>query len=144
MFGETTFMVRAPAFHCRPCRATFMSGSTMLATDRVIAAYLATRSPPSGEALRFIRKALGLRGFELAELMGVTGETVSRWENGQRPVDAKAWVVVGSVMLEDVGQPAATMRRLLALGKELRMPKVVRLGLGRPRVRRSVPVAGVA
>jgi DNA-binding transcriptional regulator YiaG len=36
----------------------------------------------SGAELKFARKALGLRQPELAEHLGVTLETVSRWENG--------------------------------------------------------------
>lgn len=35
----------------------------------------------SGAELKFARKALGLRQTELAEQLGVTSETVSRWEN---------------------------------------------------------------
>ena len=44
----------------------------------------------SGTELKFARKALGLRQPELAEQLGVTEETVTRWENDsetfKRPV----------------------------------------------------------
>ncbi len=39
----------------------------------------------SGAELRFARKVLGLRQVELAEHLGVTPETVSRWETGADP-----------------------------------------------------------
>ncbi|HCF56532.1 MAG TPA: hypothetical protein DFS52_00855 [Myxococcales bacterium] len=34
-----------------------------------------------------MRRALGLRSRDLAELLDVSPETVSRWENATRPVD---------------------------------------------------------
>ena len=37
----------------------------------------------SGKEIRFLRKALGLKAKEFAKLIGITPETVSRWESGQ-------------------------------------------------------------
>jgi putative zinc finger/helix-turn-helix YgiT family protein len=42
----------------------------------------------SGTDIRFLRKALGLNQQELADLMGVRNETVSRWEAGRQPIEA--------------------------------------------------------
>jgi putative zinc finger/helix-turn-helix YgiT family protein len=39
-----------------------------------------------GTEIRFLRKALGVSGKKLAELLGVRDETVSRWENGKEPI----------------------------------------------------------
>ncbi len=44
-------------------------------------------SPPE---IRFLRKWLGHSGEDLARLMGVTPEQVSRWENGKRNMGAPA------------------------------------------------------
>lgn len=38
-------------------------------------------SPLSGKEVRFLRKQMGMKAVELAELLGVTKQTISRWEN---------------------------------------------------------------
>jgi DNA-binding XRE family transcriptional regulator len=40
----------------------------------------------NGEELRFARKAMGLRQPDLAALLDVATETVSRWETGGEPI----------------------------------------------------------
>ena len=47
----------------------------------------------NGREIRFLRKALGYTGKELAEKMQVTAESVSRWENDKelmRPMGERA------------------------------------------------------
>lgn len=44
----------------------------------------------SGEAVKFARKALGLTQTELAERIGSTKESISRWEREERPMEP--WV----------------------------------------------------
>lgn len=44
----------------------------------------------TGEMVRFARKALGLTQTELAERIGTTKESVSRWEREERPMEP--WV----------------------------------------------------
>jgi len=125
----TTFLVRAPGFVCKACRALFMPGDVLERVDLEVASVLASKCGSSGETLRFVRKALALRGFELADLLGVTGETVSRWEHDQRPVDLSAWIIVGSLVLERAGHPTETLPRLLAMKKPSKLPATVRLSL---------------
>ena len=40
----------------------------------------------SGEEIRFLRKEMGLKAVELANLLGVSKVTVSRWENSAKPI----------------------------------------------------------
>lgn len=132
MVVGTSFVVRAPAHTCKECRAVFMAGDVLERIDLEVATVLAMKGPLQGETLRFMRKALGLRGFELASLLDITGETLSRWEHEQRPVDPMAWVLVGSLVLEHAGRPPVTLRRLLAVGKAktAKLPKTIQLKVG--------------
>jgi transcriptional regulator with XRE-family HTH domain len=41
----------------------------------------------AGADIRFLRKALGRNQLELAALLGVRGETVSRWESTHQPIE---------------------------------------------------------
>lgn len=44
----------------------------------------------SGPEVRFLRKMLGWSGADFAAHMGVSAETVSRWETGRTPIGAQA------------------------------------------------------
>jgi DNA-binding transcriptional regulator YiaG len=47
-----------------------------------------------GEELRFARKAMGLRQPDLAALLDVATETVSRWETGTEPIRRQTQLAV--------------------------------------------------
>jgi DNA-binding transcriptional regulator YiaG len=125
--GGSTFIVKLPAYACRDCKAVFMEGSALERADLEIACVLASRGPATGEAFRFIRKTVGMRAVVVASLLGVTAETISRWENGQRPVDGNAWIAMGSIALERAGRPCSTLKRLMGLSKGAKLPKTVRI-----------------
>lgn len=125
----TTFVVKLPAYGCRDCKALFMEGTALERADLEVACVLASRGPASGEGFRFLRKTLGMRAVVIAELLNVTAETVSRWENGQRDVDGNAWIAVGSIVLERAGLPCSTLKRLMGLAKRPKLPKTVRIDL---------------
>lgn len=44
----------------------------------------------TAEEVRFLRKSLGWSGQDFARHMGVSPETVSRWENGREPIGPTA------------------------------------------------------
>jgi DNA-binding transcriptional regulator YiaG len=48
----------------------------------------------TGDELRFARKAMGLRPLELAALLDVTPEIVSRWETGADPIGRQTQLAV--------------------------------------------------
>jgi len=55
----------------------------------------------SGPEIRFLRKSLGWSGNDLADLIGVSRETISRWETSHR----------------EIPQPAERLLRLLVMTK---------------------------
>jgi DNA-binding transcriptional regulator YiaG len=76
---------------------TMKDGTPLLSAEqleqlelRAAITVLASVELVSGAELKFARKAMGLKQIDLAEHLGVTGETVSRWENDaetfKRPV----------------------------------------------------------
>src|SRR5262249_34268170 len=65
----------------------------------------------SGEEIRFLRKALGMKAVDLAKFLDVTPETFSRWENGAIPISTNAerilrLRVVHALRLKTPGVPA--------------------------------------
>ena len=110
-----TFVVTVAAGACRACASVFMEHASLERAEVQIACALARYGPLSGEAFRYVRKTLGMKAIGIAELLGVTPETISRWENGQRALDQTAWLAIGSIMLEHAGKKPETLERLRQL-----------------------------
>lgn len=69
---------------CRRCGEEEVVIPNMVELHRVIAAGVINKQARlTSPEIRFLRKHLGLTGVSMAELMGVTPETISRWENGK-------------------------------------------------------------
>ncbi len=58
--------------------------------------------------VRYLRKYLGLAANELATQMGVTPETVSRWENGAQPMGAVAERLLRLMVAQTNAEPHDT------------------------------------
>ena len=128
------FVATLAAHHCKRCRASFIHGVDLETLNVHIGCALATGGRATGASFRFMRKTLGMRASTLGTLLGVTPETISRWENAQRPVDPNAWIAVGSLVLEHAGEPAMTLERLRRLQRGASLPKVVTIDMTtRPR-----------
>jgi DNA-binding transcriptional regulator YiaG len=113
--GSREFVVTVAAGACRSCGSVFLENASLQRAEMEVACELARHGPVSGDAFRYLRKAIGLRAVVVAELLGVTPETISRWENGQRPVDKAAWMTLGSVVLEQASRQPETLERLREL-----------------------------
>ena len=79
--------------------------------ELAIAVQVAEVAPVSGEGFAWMRKALGLTGKELGEILGVRLETISRWERGEVDVTRTAWLYVGGAVLEKVGRKPSLIER---------------------------------
>jgi hypothetical protein len=75
----------------------------------------------------------------VADLLGVTPETMSRWENGQRPVDRAAWLTLGSVVLEQASRRPETLERLRELRVHGSGARSVRIDVTRAEFTGAVP-----
>lgn len=73
-----------PVPTCEKCGTSLISQKEMEESERRAALrVLKDVEGPSGDVLRFARKALGLRQVDLATALGKTFETVCRWEKDE-------------------------------------------------------------
>jgi DNA-binding transcriptional regulator YiaG len=103
-----------PAMKCRACGEGFSGIIDLVRADLAAAVELANRGLKDGGAFRFLRKALGVSGEKLAQLLDVTEWTISRWENGHAPVDRSAWAALAAMVSEKLAGQTTTLDRLRA------------------------------
>ncbi|MBX3185815.1 MAG: hypothetical protein KF819_02325 [Labilithrix sp.] len=72
---------------------------------------------------------LQLKGTELAAMLGVAPETLSRWESEAMPLNPLAWVTVAAMVLDKLEGRAVTTKQLRASvgGERSAIPIEVRL-----------------
>jgi DNA-binding transcriptional regulator YiaG len=80
--------------------------------DLTIAAWLAEHGHVHPEAFRFMRKALGLQASQLADLLGVTRESVSRWENGKHEIPRGVFLLLGVLVAHEL-EGGSTVERIM-------------------------------
>ena len=104
-----------PARRCARCDGVELDGAAMERFRLHVGCQLADGGVHTGEALRYMRKALGLRACDLARLLDVTPETISHWETGKAKPSCAA-LVVTAAMIQDCMEGRTTTRdRLDAL-----------------------------
>lgn len=116
-----------PGQECRQCGESFFEVRTLARFDQLVAKELANAGVKTGDVLRFIRKAAGVRAVDLAALLDVRPETVSRWEHDKRPIDRGSYAVLHQLLIEKLAESTATADYLRRLGKAKRLPKTVRV-----------------
>jgi DNA-binding transcriptional regulator YiaG len=116
-------------------RACGKCGEAIVALDELdrftlaVAVALAQSGAHSGDAIRFMRKAIGLSATALAELLDVSMETISRWEHGERNAPLPSVATLGAMVIDHAAGSTATADRLRALRKGPRLAKVVHVEL---------------
>jgi putative zinc finger/helix-turn-helix YgiT family protein len=121
MVGERTFTATLPAQVCPICGETYIGFEDLGRFEHAVASTLAREGTSSPEAFRFMRKSLGIPAVELAELLDVTPETVSRWEHGKLRVERRSLALLGSLVLEHAEGRTSMLDHLRSL-KEPRNP----------------------
>jgi DNA-binding transcriptional regulator YiaG len=94
--------------------------------ELAVACELADRGVRTGEAVRHMRKVLGLRAADLARLLDLTPETISHWETGKARIGRAAFVVLGAMVQDALEGTSSTRDRLSALDEDGPRPKVLR------------------
>ena len=82
----------------------------------------------SGETFRYLRHALGMTAREVSAELNVSHETISRWENEERPLDKLAWATLAAIVRDELDGTERTRQQLRAMRKPKRLAKTVRLG----------------
>src|SRR5689334_17175942 len=68
---------------CKACGEILFKLSERGRMEQLAVAQIVARGIRSGKEFKFVRKLAGLRANEIAEMLGVRKETVSRWERGE-------------------------------------------------------------
>src|SRR5438552_15689051 len=109
------FQADAEMDQCRHCGETYLREWTTSLFFLEIALHLARTGNGSPEALRFMRRQVGLNAATLAELLDLRPETVSRMETGKGAIDRRTVEIVAA-MVEDRARGARdTIERLETL-----------------------------
>ncbi len=127
--GKHVFTAKVPGLKCRQCGEIYFDGPSLERFELRVAVELARAGESSGDVMRFMRKTAGLRAMELAELLGVTPETVSRWETGKQPVEHRAMAVVGALVAERLEGKTSTLDNLKALRRPRKLAREIELTL---------------
>jgi len=74
-------------YKCKACSETFVSIPMMEELHLLLGRELCCKKDLlTGKEVKFIRKELHMKAKEMAQALGVTASTVSRWENDKEPI----------------------------------------------------------
>jgi len=90
--------IAAHGKRCRECGETVFDLTEMKRQERAIAKAIAERGVRTGSELKLVRKVAGLRVVDIAAMLDVTPETVSRWERGTVEIPRAAAYVLGDLL----------------------------------------------
>jgi putative zinc finger/helix-turn-helix YgiT family protein len=126
--GGHRFVASLPGRVCADCGESYLDAKTLERFELTVAVYLALAGETTGEVFKFIRKAVGMKATELADLLEVAPETISRWETDGRAVDRGAFVLIADMAREALEGRAGTLDMLKSQRAPRRLAKTVRLG----------------
>jgi putative zinc finger/helix-turn-helix YgiT family protein len=124
-----TFTATLHARVCPVCGEKIVAYEDLHPVNLAVAKTLAKEGPIDGPSFRFMRKTLCMKATDLARLLDVTPETISKWENDKTPVLRSAWMVLTEMVLDEAEKRSRTLMRdrLADLAKGKRTRKHVRL-----------------
>jgi len=123
---------------CANCNEAYLEPGALARFEKRAALELARAGVQTAEAVRFMRRALGLRGQEFAELIGQTAENISRVENGKVAPDLRTVTILGSLLEDQENGSTATLDKLRALRGRKRAPGKIVVSFFHTRKQRKV------
>ncbi|MCL2779432.1 MAG: type II toxin-antitoxin system MqsA family antitoxin [Polyangiaceae bacterium] len=125
--GQKSIRGVIDAIACERCGEVYFPADAIERLERDVATTLVRTGNVDGDAFRFVRHVIGMQAKDLAALLGVAAETVSRWEQGQRDVDRLAWLALAGLLHDRVSGADETRRTLEAVQHPTPMPNRVKI-----------------
>jgi putative zinc finger/helix-turn-helix YgiT family protein len=126
-FDGRRFTGRVTAEVCRTCGESLVALDELARVELETARTLGDAGLVSSKSFRFMRHALGLTARELALDFSVAPETISRWENEERPLDRLAWVTLAAMVRDRLEGSERTRDQLSAARAPTRLARTIRL-----------------
>jgi len=123
------FTATVRGWRCVACREEIYEAADIERFDAATALALAGAGADGGDVFRLMRKAIGLRAVDLAELLGVTPETLSRWETGKHPIDHGALALLALLVMDHAKGATSTLDALRARAHPHPLDKRIELKL---------------
>jgi DNA-binding transcriptional regulator YiaG len=124
---KVTFGMSVPIRRCAACGEVLYALRDLQAFDLRVANELGKRGMVNGETFRFMRKTVGLTGVALAQLLDLSAEEISRWENGHRTITRSAFSTLWSIVSDRLEGRETTLEHLRALREPKPLVKRVEL-----------------
>lgn len=126
---QTAVFVRQdmPAVVCEKCGESYFGSSDVGDFELQVAMEAGSRGFIHGPVLRFMRTAIGLSAKELANMLDITAETVSRWENGRTTIPKTVFIVVTALVEDHAAKRTNTRERLEAVCRDQDVPTQIKI-----------------
>ena len=115
---------------CTACGEIYLPAGVLGEFERAAALELARSGADQPAALKFIRKAAGLKAVELSALLGLTPQHLSRLENGKATADRRTVALVAALLEDRVAGTTRTADQLRAIGRPRKLKGTVHLDGG--------------
>lgn len=120
------FVTMMRGLKCNQCDEDRVAGLDFERFDLMVAGVLLS-ARPNADAFKFARKALGFSGKDLAELLDVAPESVSRWETGKHAIDRQGWALLRLMVADRLAGTQSTENILRAAAAPAILPDRVDL-----------------
>ena len=121
------FVTTVLGSRCGACGEDYVMAPDLQRFELLTARTLAEAGQSSGAAFKFMRKAMGLKATDLAVLLGVTAETISRWENDKHAPDRSTLAVMAYLLADKLAGSTRTADALQAMAQPKKLGKRVEL-----------------